>query len=224
MSRPDDPSLPGDTVLKKSRLSWAIGLLFLAALSVVPSAFALSAGKQAQIDALNLEMTNAMDQVRTIVNQPVIRIARVPGMLVGKGKDWFDVAVVKPDFDHIDVRLSQVFPYTNYDYVTSDLNPGVVFLARDLEFNHYLKYFYTDYSLPKKRLTEPEMLQINRLYRIIGHCQQQLEVLQEPDSERIADSVLTRFPMLKSSSARIVLPTLLVLGIVFLILRRLVRN
>jgi hypothetical protein len=36
------------------------------------------------------------------------------------------------------------------------------------------KYFYTDRSVPKKRLTEAEMLEINRLYRIIGHDEEQL--------------------------------------------------
>jgi hypothetical protein len=36
------------------------------------------------------------------------------------------------------------------------------------------KYFYEDRSLPKKKLTEAEMLEINRLYRVIGQCEQQL--------------------------------------------------
>ena len=36
------------------------------------------------------------------------------------------------------------------------------------------KIFYQDRSLPKKRLTEEEMLEINRLYRIIGRCTDQL--------------------------------------------------
>ena len=42
------------------------------------------------------------------------------------------------------------------------------------------KYFYTDRSVPKKKLTETEMLEINRLYRIIGRCEQQLVQLQAP--------------------------------------------
>ena len=36
------------------------------------------------------------------------------------------------------------------------------------------KYFYTDRSVPKKKLTEEEMLEINRLYRIIGQDQDRL--------------------------------------------------
>ena len=43
-----------------------------------------------------------------------------------------------------------------------------MFIARNLEFNAMTKYFYVDRTLPKARLSEPEMLEINRLYRIIG--------------------------------------------------------
>ena len=37
------------------------------------------------------------------------------------------------------------------------------------------KYFYEDRSLPKKKLTGEEMLEINRLYRVIGRCKEQLK-------------------------------------------------
>jgi hypothetical protein len=47
-----------------------------------------------------------------------------------------------------------------------------------LEFNAMTKYFYTDRSLPKKKLTEAEMVEINRLYEIIGRCEQQLDELE----------------------------------------------
>ena len=47
-------------------------------------------------------------------------------------------------------------------------------MGHDLEFNPMTKYFYTDRSLPKKKLTEAEMLEINRLYRIIGRDEQHL--------------------------------------------------
>jgi hypothetical protein len=36
------------------------------------------------------------------------------------------------------------------------------------------KYFYTDRSLPKKRLGAAEMTEINRLYRIIGAREQDI--------------------------------------------------
>ena len=73
-------------------------------------------------------------------------------------------------------------------YVTSDLNPGVVFVGRQLEFNAMTKYFYLDRSVPKKKLTQAEMVEINRLYRIIGHCEQQLARLQNPEPAAAANS------------------------------------
>jgi hypothetical protein len=41
-------------------------------------------------------------------------------------------------------------------------------------YSSALKYFYADYALPKKKLSDGEMLEINPLYRVIGRCQQQL--------------------------------------------------
>ena len=49
--------------------------------------------------------------------------------------------------------------------------------GRELEFNAMTKYFYVDRTLPKKRLTEAEMLEINRLYRVIGSTEQKLAQL-----------------------------------------------
>jgi hypothetical protein len=69
--------------------------------------------------------------------------------------------------------------YASQPYVTSDLNPGVVFIGSELEFNAATKFFYLDRSLPKKRLTEAEMLEINRLYRIIGQDKARLSKLQK---------------------------------------------
>jgi hypothetical protein len=43
-----------------------------------------------------------------------------------------------------------------------------MFRGRDLEFNAMTKHFYTDRSVPKKRLTEEQMVEINRLYRVIA--------------------------------------------------------
>ena len=97
----------------------------------------------------------------------------------------------------MDVRKTQELNYAGNQYVTSDLNPGVVFLGRELEFNSMTKYFITDRSVPKKKLTEAEMLEINRLYRIIGHCERQLDELQKPrtillgvDLTRIRDTIV----------------------------------
>jgi len=66
--------------------------------------------------------------------------------------------------------------------VSSDLTPTLMFRGSDLEFNAMTKLFYTNRSLPKKKLTEAEMLQINTLYRTIGHCQGEIAQLQNPPS------------------------------------------
>ncbi len=57
-------------------------------------------------------------------------------------------------------------------YVTSDLNPSEMFLGDELEFNAVTKYFYIDRALPKKRLSEDEMLEVNNIYRSIAQSDQ----------------------------------------------------
>ena len=134
-----------------------------------------SASAQAEMDA-------AIHQVERIVNQPVTAYRRVPGMQVSiSSPGWFHEGAIKPDFNTVDVRATQETPYAAQPYVTSDLNPNIVFVGRELEFNSMTKYFYTNRSLPKKKLTQPEMEEINRLYRIIGRCQQQLAQAKNPD-------------------------------------------
>ena len=92
---------------------------------------------------------------------------------------WFHEGAIKPNFNTVDVRATRETPYDPRPYVTSDLNPGVVFIGSQLEFNPMTKYFYTDRSLPKKKLSEAEMIEINRLYRTIGRCEQQLAELRQ---------------------------------------------
>ena len=135
-----------------------------------------------QIAAVKSQMNDAIFRVQDIVNQPVKQLKYTPGMVnVGFfSPGWFHPGATKPDFNTADVRVTQQFPYEQYQYVTSDLNPGVVFLGNELEFNSMTKYFYTDRLVPKKKLTEAEMLEINRLYRVIGHCEQQLDELEHP--------------------------------------------
>jgi hypothetical protein len=134
-----------------------------------------------QIAALKAQKNDAIFKVQDIVNQPVTQLKRTPGMIVGYYPGWFHPGAETPDFNTVDVRKTQQFVYDQFPYVTSDLNPGVVFPGHELEFNSMTKYFITDRSLPKKRLTEAEMVEINRLYRIIGHCDQQLNELQNPE-------------------------------------------
>ena len=123
----------------------------------------------ASAPARNEDIREAIAKVKQIVNQPVIALPRDPAVRVALySPGWFHAGALKPDFLRVDVRKTQQFPYERHEYVTSDLNPGVMFRGRDLEFNPMTKYFYTERLLPKKRLTEEEMLEINRLYRIIA--------------------------------------------------------
>jgi hypothetical protein len=184
-----------------------------------------------QIADVQFEMDKAIAQAQKIVNQPVAAFARGPGLQWSEfHPGWFHAGANKPDFNNVDVRTTQEKIYDKFEYVSSDLNPGVVFRGRDLEFNANTKYFYTDRSVPKKKLTEPEMLEINRLYRIIGRCEHQLADLQKPatapetTSDTIpgttAEAIVTRLPLLKSTPARVTLAVLLLLAVVYLSRRR----
>lgn len=124
---------------------------------------------------IKAELADAIARVKEIVNQPVEGLPRKPGMTVATASpDWFLPGAVKPDFNRVDIRNTQQFPYDQYEYVTSDPNPNVVYSGPELEYNPMTKYFYTDRTVPKKKLNESEMLEINRLYRIIGEDQERL--------------------------------------------------
>jgi hypothetical protein len=129
------------------------------------------------IDSTNAQsvMDDALRRVKAIVNQPVHKFARAANMDVGIFRPgWFHPGANIPDYNNVDIRTTVESPYAQNRYVTSDLNPGVVFLGAELEFNANTKYFYIDRTLPKKKLTEAEMVQINHLYRIIGKCESTL--------------------------------------------------
>jgi hypothetical protein len=136
-------------------------------------------------NAIQAEMEAAIHAVEKIVNQPATAYRRTSGMHVGKFEGgWFHPGAIKPDFNNVDVRKTQeTSGYDKYEYVTSDLNPGVVWAAKQLEFNSMTKYFYTNRNVPKKRLTDAEMQEINRLYRIIGKCEHELRPAQDLKAE-----------------------------------------
>ncbi len=162
----------------------AAGCLCLGAIAPAPAQPAAAADKEKEIPAVNAEMNDAIAKVKAIVNQPVGALKRTPGMNPSvSSPGWFHDGAIKPDFNNVDVRLTQETSHFNKPYVTSDLNPGYVFVGSHLEFNPMIKYFYTDRSVPKKKLTEAEMLEINRLYRIIGACEKKLRRLQPPEEE-----------------------------------------
>jgi hypothetical protein len=144
-----------------------------------------------QIAALQLQLTNAWHQVEAIVCQPPPAFRRDPSYRVsvfGPG-GWFHPGASTPDFDRTDVRQSQQFPYAGHPWVSSDVTPTMMFRGSDLEFNSMTKLFYTNRSLPKRKLSEAEMVQINSLYRTIGHCQDAIQSLQNPSgTETAADT------------------------------------
>lgn len=144
---------------------------------------------QSKIAVVRAEMEQHMQQVRQIVNQPVPAVRRTPQMSVGTFKPgWFHEGAGKPDFASVDVRQTQdTASYDKNPYSTSDQNPGFVWVSRQIEFNPMTKFFYTNFALPKKRLTEAEMLEINRLYRLIGQSERTLQSLMRPEEELVED-------------------------------------
>lgn len=121
------------------------------------------------IGKANAEAARTEQKVVEIVNQQVTHLPR-SGSFSVFSPGWFHAGATEPDFNNVDIRTTQELTYDGY--VTSDLNPTEMFIGRELEFNAMTKYFYTDRSLPKQRLSGPEMVEINGLYRVIGHDQQ----------------------------------------------------
>jgi hypothetical protein len=117
------------------------------------------------VEKLNAETARAEQRVIEIVNQPITHLPR-SGPVAVFSPGWFHPGAKKPDFNNVDIRATQEFPYDGH--VTSDVNPSEMFVGSQLEFNQMTKYFYTDRTLPKKRLSDTEMAEINGLYRVIG--------------------------------------------------------
>lgn len=132
----------------------------------------------AQVNSIAVQINGAVKRIVAIVNQPITRLPRTPEMKIGfYGPGWFHPGATRPDFNNVDITRTQAFPYSQFEYVSSDLNPTEAFLGAELEFNSMTKYFYTDRTIPKKRLTADEMLEVNRLYRVIGLGERQLTQL-----------------------------------------------
>jgi hypothetical protein len=125
-----------------------------------------------QIEAAKRDLQAAVERVEAIVNQPAPSVPITPAMKVAwYGDAWFHPGATVPDFDNVDVRKTQdLSNYSRHEYVSSNMTRTVAYPGGELEFNSMTKFFYTDRSVPKKRLTEAEMLEINRLYRVIGRC------------------------------------------------------
>jgi hypothetical protein len=154
------------------------------------------------------EVSESIERVKQIVNQPVTALPRDPTARVALySPGRFHEGALKPDFLNVDIRRTRQLLYERHEYVTSDLNPGVMFRGRDLEFNPMTKYFYTDRSLPKKRLTEEEMLEVNRLYRIIGRGEEGAALPRTPTPVAAAASPISTAALGYVSACLLVLAT-----------------
>jgi len=128
----------------------------------------------AQIAVLKGQLDDAVTRVRRVVNQSVTPLPKDP-TLKFRGQFYFHDGATRPDFNTVDVRATQEKVYDSEGYILwQGAPPDVMWDGRELEFNAMTKYFYIDRTVPKKKLTESEMLDINRLYRIIGRCEAQL--------------------------------------------------
>lgn len=132
-----------------------------------------------EIVAARKQLNDAINKVVAIVNQPPPSVPRTPGLkITWFGDAWFHPGATRPDFATVDVRKTQdLSNYSRFEYVSSNMTPNVAFPGDQLEFNSMTKFFYRDRTLPKKRLTEAEMVEINRLYRVIALSQDQLSSL-----------------------------------------------
>ncbi|MDB5492080.1 MAG: hypothetical protein JWO78_1929 [Micavibrio sp.] len=125
--------------------------------------------RTAKMAALQTETDAAIVRVVEIVNQPISVFTRLRDSEVGYfAKGWFHEGAIEPEFETVDIRKYQTFPYNNHPYVSSSLNPTEMFRSSELEFNAMTKYFYMDRTRPKKKLNKAEMDEINLLYRTIG--------------------------------------------------------
>jgi hypothetical protein len=111
-------------------------------------------------------MNVAVKRVQEIVNQEVPSVPVDPKR--SYGEFFFHDGATLPDFNTVDVRTTRETPYDAYEYIRWRGRPDVMWPGKELEFNSMTKYFYLDRTQPKKKLTEEEMLEINKLYRLIG--------------------------------------------------------
>ncbi len=162
-------------------------------LNLAGNALADTASREQQIVDITSKMNAAILRVQQIVNQPVTELRRTPDMQVARYPFWFHPGAAEPNFNKVDVRQTQEFPYSRFEYVTSDANPGAVFPGSELEFNSMTKYFYTNRSLPKKKLSEAEMLEINQLYRVIGLYKLQLANLEISSRDESQPAAIQRW-------------------------------
>jgi hypothetical protein len=124
-----------------------------------------------QVADARAKLGEALAKARAMINQPVTSYPmteelRAKASLYEDG--WFHPGADIPNFIDIHIERSQE-PYgSQYEWVTSNLTPGLVFRSADCEYNAATKFFYMDRTVPKKKLTQPEMLRLDAIYHQIG--------------------------------------------------------
>ncbi|HEY1792876.1 MAG TPA: hypothetical protein VGG34_08150 [Opitutaceae bacterium] len=126
-----------------------------------------------------------IDEVKAMLDQAVARVVEIVNQEVPheergsrQAPEWhYHDGAERPDFAHVDVRAFQELRPADPALITWRGHDDWVWNSSDLEFNSKLKYFYRDRTLPTKRLTQEEMVEINAEYRRIAACEARLAQL-----------------------------------------------
>jgi hypothetical protein len=141
--------------------------------------------KTERVIKLAQDLREAVARVREIVNQPVTQLPVDVAMSIGTYNGWYGGRPPPPDFENADVRTTQdTSHYQDHDYGTSPLKPGIAFKLDEVAYNSQLNFFYVDPTVPKKKLSQNELEEINGLYREIGNDLTVLKSLGITDPER----------------------------------------
>ncbi len=120
---------------------------------------------QAQGTAVATERETAMEKVRLIVNQTP-PVAPMPPRSAEIYHYGYHPGALTPDYAHADLYSTREL--WKGEYVCMDTVPNVYYRSADCEFNPQTKFFFTSRDLPKKKLTDAEIAEVVRLYRIIA--------------------------------------------------------
>jgi hypothetical protein len=117
------------------------------------------------------KLETALASAREIINQPVQGTPVTPQMLLKAEQHldgWDYLPAQTPNFIEAHIEDTQWVDSAGTEWVTCNLTPGLAFPLKNLETNAQTRFFYTDLTLPKKRLTAEEMAQLDVIYHQIG--------------------------------------------------------
>jgi hypothetical protein len=139
------------------------------------------------------ELQTVTQQIQAIVNQtPTTRPDKIGGTI------WigFHDGAIKPKLKFITLeQLKAGREFYTADTAWMQGAPNVFYVAREIEFNPMTKYFYTDRTKAKKRLSEAEYDQLLPLYHRLGD----LEAQQGTNPSTTAAEIWVRWENLKKS-------------------------